>query len=166
MERNGGKLADVLDRVIPGHAIVHIGNHAQIHSLNARLLEHILDDPSFAGGGEEDFVNELFAGVLKKRIERPNDIGRVDDGSWVDTGKFDKALERVSKVFDALEMMPQRVSLGSGADNQDVARVETEIESAIEPEPIDQAPDTKSEGHQAHGADHDRARNVVGMDQI
>ena len=45
VQRNGGKLADVLDGAVPGQAVVHIGNHAQVHAVGAGLLQHVLDDP-------------------------------------------------------------------------------------------------------------------------
>ncbi len=44
MQRNGGKLADVFDGAVPGQAVVHVGNHAQIDAMGARLLEHVLHD--------------------------------------------------------------------------------------------------------------------------
>jgi hypothetical protein len=74
MQRNGGKLADVFDGAVPGQAVVHVGNHAQIHAVLARLLQHILHDPALAGRGEEDLIHKLLAGVLEERIERAHHV--------------------------------------------------------------------------------------------
>ncbi len=43
MQRNGGKLANVLDRAVPGQPVVHIGNHAKINAVDTCLIQHILN---------------------------------------------------------------------------------------------------------------------------
>ena len=39
MQRDGGKLADVLDRGVPGEAVVEIGDDADIDAEGAGLLD-------------------------------------------------------------------------------------------------------------------------------
>ncbi len=136
---NGWKLADVFNRVVPGYAVIHIGNHSQIDAVNARLLQHILNNAAFAWSGEQYLVDKLLASVLKERIERAHNVVRVDHGSGIDAGKLDEALECVSQMFNALEMMTESMRLRASSDDQHVARIETSIEPPIKPEAIDQA---------------------------
>ena len=74
VQRNGRELADVFDGAVPGQAVVHVGNHAQVDAVHARLLEDILDDAALAGGGEEDLVDKLLARMLEERVERADHI--------------------------------------------------------------------------------------------
>ena len=74
VQRNGGKLADVFDGAVPRHAVVQIGNNAQIDAVHARLLQHILDDGALAGSGEENLIDKLLARILEERIQRANDV--------------------------------------------------------------------------------------------
>ena len=74
MQRNGRKLANVFDGVVPGEAIVHIGNDTQVHAVRASLLQNVLNDAALTGGSEEDLIHKLLAGVLEERIESANHI--------------------------------------------------------------------------------------------
>ena len=74
VQRNGRKLADVFDGAVPGQAVVHVGNHAQIHAMHAGLLQHVLHDSALAGRGEEDLIHKLLAGVLEERVESAHHV--------------------------------------------------------------------------------------------
>ncbi len=110
MQRNGRKLADVFDGAVPGQAVVEIGNDAQIHPVNARLLQHILDDAALAGGGEENLIDELLAGVLEERIQVADDVAGGHSLVRIAAGKLDEPLEGVTKMADALQMMTQQLA--------------------------------------------------------
>ncbi len=71
VQGNGGKLADVLDGAVPGEAVVHIGNHAQVHAVPARPLQNFLHDAALAGSGEKNLIDKMLADILKERIKRP-----------------------------------------------------------------------------------------------
>ena len=105
MQRDGWELADVLDRAVPGEAVVEVRDHAQIDAMHAGFLEDVLHDAALARGGEEDFVDELLAGVLEERFEGADDIAGRRDQPRRCAGEFNEALERVSEVTNALEMM-------------------------------------------------------------
>ena len=63
-------------------------------------------------------------------------------------------------------MVAQGVRFRSGADDEHVARIQTAVEAPIEEHAIDEPPQAQGDGDQAHRADHDAARNVVGMHQV
>ena len=134
VQRNGGKLADVLDRAVPGQAVVHIGNHAQIHAVRARLVQNILHNSAFAGSGKEDLIHKLLAGVLEERIERSHHIAGGGGETGTGAGKVDKALEGVAKVADALKMMAKRMRLRPGADDEHVAGAHAAVEAPVDEE--------------------------------
>jgi hypothetical protein len=93
VQRNGRKLANVLDGAVPGQAVVHFGNNAQVHAVGAGLVKHILHDPAFAGSGEEDLVHKLLARMLEERIERTHDIAGGGRKRGTRTGKSMKPLK-------------------------------------------------------------------------
>ena len=74
MQRDGGKLADVLDGAVPGCAVIHFGDHPQINPVNARLLQHALHDVALARGREENLIDKLLARVLEKHIQRAHHV--------------------------------------------------------------------------------------------
>ncbi len=69
-------------------------------------------------------------------------------------------------MLDAVEMVAQGLRLGSGADDEYVARVQTAVEAPIEKHAKDEPTQAQGDGDQQHGADHDAARNIVGMHQV
>ena len=166
MQRHGGKLADVLDGAVPGHGVVNLGNYTQVHAVSAGLLQHLLHDVPFAGRGEKNLVDKLLAGILEERIERTHDIARRQRRARSGTRKIDKALEGVSQMPDAVEMVAQGLRLRSGADNEHVARIQPPVEAPIEKYAKDEPPQAQSDCDQEHRADHNAARDVVGMHQV
>ena len=84
VQRNGRKLADVLDGAVPGQAIVHFGNHAQVHAVDAGLFENILHELALARRGEENLIHKLLARMLEKRLERADHVAgfRRESGAW------------------------------------------------------------------------------------
>src|ERR1039458_9222564 len=92
MQRNGGKLADVFDRTVQSQAIVHLGDHAQAHAMDASLFQNIPHNPALTGRGEDDLIYILRADMLEERIERADHVaanrrkarigGRRLAGAW------------------------------------------------------------------------------------
>ena len=76
MQRDGGKLSDVLDGAVPCQPVVEIGHHAQIDSLHARLLQNPLHGFAVAAGGEENLVDEVLARLLEEGIQRAHHFAR------------------------------------------------------------------------------------------
>ena len=75
VQRNRRKLANVFDGAVKGKASVHIGHHAQIHAVNAGLLDHIPNHAALTGRGKEYLIDKLFAGLLKERVQGAHHIG-------------------------------------------------------------------------------------------
>ena len=63
-------------------------------------------------------------------------------------------------------MVAKGLRLRSGADNEYVARIQAAVEAPIEKHAIDEPPQTQRDGDQQHRADHDTARNIVGVHQV
>ena len=68
VQGNGWKLADVFDGAVPGQAVVHVGNDAQIDAVGAGLFEHVLHQLALAGRGKEDLVDKQRARACWKRV--------------------------------------------------------------------------------------------------
>src|ERR1035438_628817 len=131
MEGNGRELADVLDRAVPGEAVIEIGDNAEVNAVHAGLFEYILNNAALAGSGEKYLVDELLTGVLEERIESPNHIATRRHHLRQSAGEFNEALEGVSEVADALNMMAQRVGFSAGADDKHVACVLAAVKTAV-----------------------------------
>ena len=166
VQRNGGKLADVLDRAAPRKAVVHIGNHAHIHTVLARLVQNILHNSAFAGSGKEDLIHKLLAGVLEERIEGSHHVTRGDGKTGAGAGKVDKALEGVAETADALQMMAERMRLRPGADDEHVAGSHATVEAPVNQEAVNHAAQAERDGDQAHRDEHNAAGNILGVNQV
>ena len=166
VQRNGGELADILDGAVPGQAVVHVGNDAQIDAVLASLNQHVLNDLPLAGRGEEDLVHKVLAGVLEQSIESAHHFARGYGKAALRAGKIDEALERVAQVANALQVMAQRVGLGAGAHDENIARADAAVELAIEKNAIGKAAKAQGHGHQSDGDEHNAPRNVVGVHQV
>ena len=166
MQRDGRKLADVFDGAVPRQAVVHVGNHAQIHAVNTGLIEDILHDAAFAGSGEEYLIYKMLAGVLEERIQRANYIagGRCKAGTGI--GKIDKAFEGIAKMPDALQVMAECMRLRPGAQDEHVASAHATVESPVDHHPVNQPPQAERNGHQTHRDQYDAAGNILRMNQI
>ena len=70
----GWKLPDVLDGAVPGQAVVHVGNDAQIDAMSPGLFEHRMNQLPFARRGEEDFVDKQGARMMEKTIDRADNL--------------------------------------------------------------------------------------------
>ena len=69
MQRNGRKLADVLDWAVPGQAVVKLGHNADIDTRLPRLAYDVHDNSGVAGCGEENLVRETLARQLQQLID-------------------------------------------------------------------------------------------------
>src|SRR5580698_622938 len=166
VQRNGWKLADVFDGAVPGQAVVHVGHNAQIYAMDARLLQHRLNDAAISWGGEEYLVDKLLARILEEGIERSDNICRGGPEAGTGVGQIDEALEGVAQVTDALNMVTERVRLRPCADNEHVARANTAVKAAINKQAVDKPAQTERNGDQRDGDQHDATRNVVGVNQV
>ena len=167
VQGNGWKLADVFDGAVPGQAVVHVGNDAQIDAVHAGFLQHILDNAALARSGKKDFVDKLLARMLEERVEGADDVtaGRHHVRRGI-AREFDEALEGVAEVADALKVMTQGVRFRPGADNEHIAGILAALESAIEQDAIDQAAQAQGNRDQNQRQENDAPRNVFGANKI
>ena len=112
--------------------------------MRSGFLEYIQNHAALAGGGKKDFVDKLLARVLKERVEGADDIAARRHHARRSPRKFDKALERVAEVTNALKMMPKGMRFGAGTDDEDIAGVLALFESAIHEGPVDEAAKTQA----------------------
>ena len=163
---NGRKLADVFDGAVPGQAVIHVGNHAQIDAVRPRFLEHILHDAALAGRGEEDLVDKLLAGMRKEGVEVADDISGSGCKSRGCTEEIDEAFEGIAEVANALHMVAQSVGLRTGAHDEDIAGTHASFKATVEQNPINQAAQAEGNNHQAQRNDDDSARDVVEVNEV
>src|SRR5579863_10008389 len=134
--------------------------------MGARLFEHVLHNPAFAGGGEKDFVHKLLAGVREKRVERAHHVSRGDREPGSGIRKVDEAFERIAEVANALHVMAKRMGFRSSTHNQNITGTHAAIEAPIKHRPIDQASQAERDYHQYPGNYYNSAGNIVGVHKV
>jgi len=105
---------------MPGHR--KVGDYTQVYTLCPCLFQDFLHNSAFARRGKEYLVHELSAGILKQRLERSHHVARTGCGMRTGTGKFNEALERVSKMPNALQMVAKGVRFRSSAHDEHITR--------------------------------------------
>src|ERR1035437_750054 len=119
VQRDGGKLADVLDWRVPGEAVVEVGDNAYIDAEAPRFFDQGDDQFFLCRDGKEYLVDEQGAGEREAVANVSNDVGVA--GFGLVFGKGDEAFEAKPKVAEGFEMIAQCVGDAAGADDEDVA---------------------------------------------
>jgi hypothetical protein len=143
VQRDGGKLADVLDRGVPGQAVVEIGHDADVDADGAGLFDQGDDQFLFGGHGEEYLVDEEGAGEREAVADVSDDVGLAGFGLVL--GEGDEALEPEAEVAQGFEVIAQRVGDATGADDEDVARLQALAIAAVDDLAPDGAPDAEQD---------------------
>jgi len=63
-------------------------------------------------------------------------------------------------------MMAQRVRLRAGADDEHVTRAQPALKAPVEENAVNEAAQAHRDGSEAHGDQHNAARNIVTANQI
>ena len=137
-----------------------------VDAARACLREDIADHATLTGRREEDFVDEVFARVLKEGIEGTNDVCRSGGRGSGGVGYGDEAFEGVAEVADAFKVMAEGVCLWAGADDENVTIADAAIESAVNEKAINEPAEAEGYCNECNGDDNDGAGDVRSADQV
>ncbi len=141
-------------------------NYTQINTMDPHLVENILHDTALAWGGEEDFIDEAQARMLKKRIVGPCHIACTRRRGHRTARHRDETFEDIPEVANTLDMVTQGMRFRARADDQDVARIHSPIKAVIEKDAVKKAAQAQCDRHKAQRDEDTAPRNVVSMHQI
>ena len=160
----GGKLADILDRGVPGETVVEVGHDADIDADGARFFDQADDQFFLRGNGEEDFVDEERAGEGQAVAHVSDNVGVA--GFGLVFGERDKALETEAEVAERFEMIAQGVGDPAGPDDEDVAGFQAFAIAAVDHLAPDRTPDTEQHRGEDDQQHHHFARDAFGPAKI
>src|ERR1700756_3120106 len=134
--------------------------------MSARLFQYVAHRSRLARRSEDDLVYKLLAGVVKKGLERSDDVTRIEEGPRHGFLGIDKALEGVPKVSNAFQVVPKRLRFGSRPHNDHIPCIDAAVKSSIKQSPIDCSPKTQYDGYKPKREDDDASRDVRSVQQI
>ena len=164
MQRDRWKLSDILDRRVPGQAVVQVGNDAHVDTDAACLFDKRDHGTLVGGHGKKDLIDKQCPGQMQAVLHVADDVGFA--GLDLRIGQRDKALEAKAEITQRLKMVAESLADAAGADDQHIARVDTLAIAAVDQgAPQCTARAEHGTGQQDRQDNHD-ARNRLAARQV
>src|SRR5580692_2337986 len=121
MQRNGRKLADILNRTIPGQAVVKLGHDADIDTSLPRLGNNACHHTRVTRCREKYLIGEILTSQLEHLVEGTEYVAGQGWTIGIDSGDLHVALEAVAQVANAIQMLAHCLANPAGTHNDNVA---------------------------------------------